>query len=108
MERGGVVGDGLAQLGQAKVVGVKGLASADRLDGRLADEVRSDFIALAEPEGQDVLAAEAGIGDFADLGGFEVLDGGAHGARAYPPRFILQLVGISASAGDSVRITRKP
>ena len=48
---------------------------------------RRDLVALAEPEGQHVVAAHAGVGDFADLGGLEV-DGSAvaHGFVRGPTR----------------------
>ena len=71
--------DGLAQFRQAEVVGVKSLATLQRLDGGLANEVRRDFIALAKPERQHVLAAHAGIGYFTDTGLFKVLNDLAHG-----------------------------
>ena len=80
VQAAGVLRDRVAQLGQAQVVGVEGFALLQRFDRRLADEVRRDLVAFAEPERQHVAAPHAGIGDFADLGFFEVLDGVAHGA----------------------------
>ena len=73
-------GNGLAQLGQAQVVGVKGFSALQRFNGGLADEVGRDLVTLAKPKGQHVAAAQAGVGHFADFGFFEVLYGLAHGA----------------------------
>jgi hypothetical protein len=75
-----VVGHRIAQFGQAEIVGIEGLALLQRFDRGLADEVGRDFVAFAEPEGQHVAASHAGVGDFADLGFFEVDEGLAHGA----------------------------
>ena len=55
-----------AQLGQPQVVRIKSLATLQRIDRRLADEIRRDFVALAKPERQHVAAAHARIGDFTD------------------------------------------
>ena len=56
------------------------------------------------------LRPDAGIGDFADLGGFEVVDGLAHRSVSLrvQGRCILQLVGISARLAGMVFTTRKP
>ncbi len=66
MQAVGVAGDGVAQLGQAKVVGVEGLAGLQRGNGRLTDHVGGDFIAFAKPEAQHAFTAHAFVGHFAD------------------------------------------
>ena len=48
-----VAGDGLAQFGDAALIGVEGLALRQRLRRRLADEGRRRQVALADPERDD-------------------------------------------------------
>ncbi len=67
MQLAGVVGQSFAQLRQAEVVRVEGLALLQRFDRGLADELGRDFVAFAEPEGQHIAAPHAGIRDFADF-----------------------------------------
>ena len=62
-----VAGDRLAQLGHPQVVRVEGIAGGQRVDRRLANEVRRHLVRFAEPESGDVVASQTGIGDFADL-----------------------------------------
>ena len=64
-----VTGDRIAQLGDAEVLGVEGLARSDRGDRRVADVRRGHLVGLTEPERQDVGIAHAGVGDLADLRG---------------------------------------
>ena len=78
MQRRGIAGDGHAQFGQAEVVGIEGFARVDRTLGGFSDGQRRDLVALAEPEGQHVVAAESGIRDFADLRSRQLLDHLAH------------------------------
>jgi hypothetical protein len=73
-----VIGHGLAQLGQAQVVRIKGLAFLQRIDGRLAHDVGRDLVGLAKPKGQHIGAAHARVGHFADAGLFQIHDGLAH------------------------------
>ena len=61
-----VGGDRLAQLGQAEVVRIEGLALGDRARRGIADELRRRLVALAEPEREHVAAPEGRIGDLAD------------------------------------------
>ena len=79
VQPGEVGGNRLAQLGQAEVLAVEGFAGAQRIDGGLADEIGRDLVGLAEPEGDQVLAAHGGIGHFADARGAQLLHAGAGG-----------------------------
>jgi len=72
-----VGGERLAQLGDAEVVRVEELAGGDRLGRGIADELGRRLVGLADPEAEDVLAAEALVVELADLGGGERLDRGA-------------------------------
>jgi hypothetical protein len=71
--------NGLTQLGHAQVVRIKRLPAFQRINSRLADEIRCDLVTLAKPERQHIAEAHACVGDFADFGFFKVLDDGAHG-----------------------------
>ena len=71
--------DGLAQGRHTEVVGIKSFAPCQGLHCGLADEGRRGLIALAEPKGQHIAAAQTGVGDLADFGFFELQDGWTHG-----------------------------
>ncbi len=71
-------GDGRAQFRQPEVVRIEGLAACQRFSGGLAHRLRRDFVALAEPEGEHVVASDTGIGHFTDLGTGQVPDGVTH------------------------------
>ncbi|MEY4026552.1 MAG: hypothetical protein RLZZ329_272 [Pseudomonadota bacterium] len=73
-----VIGHGLAQLGQAQVVRIKGLALLHRFNGRLAHDIGRDLIGFAKPESQHIGPAHAGVGHFTDAGLFKVHDRLAH------------------------------
>ena len=79
MQRADVAGDRVAQLGQAEVVRVEGLALGERAHRRIADELRRRLVALAEPEGEHVAAAQRGVGDLADLRSGQFVDERSHG-----------------------------
>ena len=72
-----VVGQHLAQFDDAEVVVVERLAGVERGLRRVADEGGRDLVAFAEPELQDVVAAQSGVGDFTDARGGQLLDGGS-------------------------------
>ncbi len=72
-----------AQLLDPEVVVVEGLPGVERRLGRLADEGGRDLVAFAEPELQDVGAADAGVGHLADAGGGQGLDQGSDHGRDY-------------------------
>src|SRR5574337_1836196 len=79
VQRAHGVRDAVAQFGQAQVVCVESLAALDRFDRRAADRLGRDLVALAEPEREQGGPTQAGVRAFADLRGFEVLDGLTHG-----------------------------
>ena len=79
----GVLRQCLAQLGQAAVLRVKGFATLQRLDGRVANHIGRDLITLTKPEGQHIFAPHAGVGDLADLGCFELGDDWAHATGSF-------------------------
>ena len=56
-----VGGERLAQLGEAVVAGVEQLPRLDRGDAGAADKLGRGLVGLADPEGDDVLAADAGV-----------------------------------------------
>ena len=62
----------IAQIGAAQVVGVVGSAVQQGPGRRLADEVGRRLVGFAEPEGQDIIPAQAGIRHLADLGPAEI------------------------------------
>src|SRR5438093_4221605 len=105
MQARGVAGDRVAQLGQTEVVRIEGLASRQRLGGRLANRGGRDLVALAEPEGEHIVAADAGIGDFANLRSRKVGDHGSHWVSLVG-RVILQLC--AGSSASTRRTVRKP
>ena len=79
-----IVGDRLAQLGQAGLVGVEGLAGAHRRGGRLADKAGVGTIALAVPQRDDIRIAHAERGNLGDPRGRQVEDRmGARTARSF-------------------------
>ena len=71
-------GDGLAQFGQAQVVGIKSFTALQRIDSGLADEVRAHLVAFAKPESQHIAAAQAGVSNITDTGGLQIENGLAH------------------------------
>ncbi len=75
-----VVGDRAAQLRQPEIVRIEGLAADERIDRRVADELGRGLVALAEPEREDVGAADAGVGDFANPRPRKLFYGCAHGS----------------------------
>ena len=80
MQRARVAGDGFAQLGEAEVVRIEGLALGDRPRRGVADELRRRLVALAEPEREHVAAAHRRVRDLADLRSGQVVDQRSHGA----------------------------
>jgi hypothetical protein len=64
--RGGPRARSVAQLGHAKVVGVKGIASIERRLGGFPDEIGCCLIRFAKPERQHVMAPDPGVRDFAN------------------------------------------
>ena len=59
-------GECFAQLDQTEVVVVKRFAGVECGFGVVADESGCDLVAFAKPEFQNVGAADARVGDFAD------------------------------------------
>ena len=79
MQRAHVAGERLAQLGEAEVVRIEGLAFGDRARRRVADELRRRFVALAEPEREHVAAAHRRVRDLANLRCGQLVDERSHG-----------------------------
>ena len=73
-----VISHRLAQLRQAQVVRIKGLALLQRIDGGLAHDVGRDLVRFTKPKGQYIGTAHARVGNFTDARLFQVHDGLAH------------------------------
>jgi len=71
--------DRRAQRRDAEVLRVERLSARDRRDTRIADELRRDFVRLAEPERENVGVAHAFVGDVADERGGERAHRGTRG-----------------------------
>src|SRR3954471_13769759 len=71
-----IPGERLAQTRDAEILRIKGFAPFERIDARLADKFRRDFVGLAEPERDHVFLAHTCIGDLADLRGAQRFDAG--------------------------------
>ena len=95
MQRRDVARQRLAKLRDAEVLRVEGLAAMQRRDCSLPHELGRGLVALAEPEGQHVVAAHARVGDLADLRARQVPDDVSHG------RSMRQVVGCSVSRGST-------
>ena len=60
--------DGKAQLGNAALMGIEGLAGLEAAAGRFRDEGRRRQVALADPQGDQALAVAAIVEDLDDAG----------------------------------------
>src|SRR3954469_11460423 len=63
---GVIIGERLAQLGDAALPSIKGFAGGERLHGGLIDEIGRGKIAFANPERQKAFTATGVIDDFDD------------------------------------------
>ena len=81
MQRAQIVRERVAQLRETEVVGVEGFPGLQCGDAGLAEVRRRRFVALAEPESQDVVPAETGVRDLAHLRGGERPHEGARFGR---------------------------
>ena len=88
MQAGDVGRDCFPQLGNAEVVRIEGLAGVQSVYARLPDECGRDFVGLAEPEREHVVAGHAGVGHFANLRGAQAADGLARPLRGDGQRSI--------------------
>jgi hypothetical protein len=113
MQTGEVARERFPQLRPAEVMGVVGAAGQQGLGRGLADKLRRGLVALAEPEGQDVVAAHARVGhlpDFRDAKvqdfwagdwGEHVAEIGEPAARAYALRFCASAVQLAEPIAPS-------